>query len=263
MGRNRAIKEEVIELSKGVLNTTMDLSLFIFAVGIQTYSISSGKTDFFKALENSGDFVKAVRKNYLRRGVYSATQKEFLKKNENGWQLTEKGQIRLDEILPKYHPKRPWDGKIYLVTYDIPEIKHKDRDLLRGYLKKIGCGMFQASVWLTPYDPREKLTHFLNDFQISGFIAVSNIGRDGNVGQMSVKDLIKQVYQLDKLNERYREFLVENQERRLTSIEMNFRFLSILKDDPQPPFTLLPGGWFGDKAFKFYDTFSAAAYKVS
>lgn len=261
MGRNRAIKEEIIELTKGVLNTTIDLSLFTIALGIQSYSIGSGRTDFFKALEASDDFVKIVRKNYFKRASYSATQKEYLRKNEDEWRITEKGRTRLEEILPKYHTKRPWEGKIYLITYDIPETKRKDRDLLRRYLKRIGCGMFQASVWLIPYDPREKLNHFLKDFRIPGFIAVSNIGHDGNVGQMSVKDLVKQVYQLDKLNERYEEFLLENQKRKMTSIEMNFHFLSILKDDPQLPFSLLPECWLGDKAFQFYNTFNAAAYK--
>jgi len=237
----------------------MDMSLFIVGLGIQSYSISSGRTDFFKALENSGDFVKSVKKNYLRRGVYSATQKKYLEKNENGWQLTNEGQIRLDEILPKYHRKRLWDGKIYLITYDVPESKRKDRDLLRGYLKRIGCGMFQASVWLTPYDPAEQLTRFIKDFRISGFIAVSNIGRDGNVGRMSVKDLVQSVYCLDRLNERYRYFLIESQKQRMTLIETNFHFLSILKDDPQLPFSLLPDGWLGDKAFNVYNTLIAAA----
>ena len=63
MGRSKEIKEEIISLSRGVLDTMLDLSLFIFALGIQSYSVGSGRTDIFKALENSGDFVKIMRKN--------------------------------------------------------------------------------------------------------------------------------------------------------------------------------------------------------
>ena len=263
MGRNKDCKEQIIELSKGVLNTALDLSLFVVAFGIQSYSVGSGKTDFFKALENSGDFVNVIRKNYLKRASYVATKKELLRKNETIWELTEKGQTRLEEILPRYRTKRPWDGKIYLITYDIPENKRKDRDRLREYLKRIGCGMFQASVWLTPYDPREKLNQLTKDFQLTGFIAVSNIGRDGNVGQMSVGDLVQRVYRLDKLNERYGDFIIESQKRKMTPIETNLYFLSILKDDPQLPFSLLPEGWLGDKALKIYNTLITVAYKVS
>lgn len=256
--RNKELREKIKEVSLGVLNSLIDLNLFIFAFWAQTYRVGSGKKDIFEAIEDSAEFVTTVRKEYFKRGVYQATKKGYLKKVEKekgSWQVTELGNKRLGEILPKYNSVRPWDGRIYLVTYDIPEKRKKDRELLREYLKRIGCGMLQASVWLTPYDPKRDLAEFIKEWNLSGFIIVSDIGKDGNVGQIPIRELVKRVYYLDKLNERYRGFLEKTKARKVNAWETSCFFLSILKDDPQLPFQLLPANWFGDKAYQAFCRF--------
>jgi len=193
--RSKEITEKIQELSFGVLNTLVDSSLFLFAFWAQSYAVGSGRKDLFKAIENSVNFVKEIRGESLRRGAYHAVEKGFLVRKGNEFEITELGRKRLEEILTHYHTERPWDGKIYLITYDIPERRKRDRDLLREYLKRIGCGMFQASVWLTPYNPKKILADFVAEYKLSGLVVVSDIGRDGNVGQVPIGELVKKVYQ--------------------------------------------------------------------
>lgn len=255
MGRRRETKEEIRRISFGLLSTAIDLSLFLFALWIQSYRVGSGRKSLFRALIDSGEFVKSIKKEYIQRGLYRASERKFLTQEEKQWKLAEFGRRRLEEILPQYRVHRPWNGKIYLVTYDIPEKRKQDRDILREYLKRIGCGMLQASVWLTLYDHKKILRDFVAEKRLAGSIVVSDIGRDGNIGQIPIEELIRRVYPLDKLNEQYRKFLERASRERVDFSEINLFFLSILKDDPQLPFSLLPKDWLGDKAYRTFRKF--------
>ncbi len=85
---------------------------------------------------------------YLRKKglIQIAKEKSRLPK------ITEEGQKRLSSILPQYDDKRVWDKRVYLITYDLPIKKNKERNYLRFFLRRIGCGMLQKSVWITPYN---------------------------------------------------------------------------------------------------------------
>lgn len=165
--------------------------------------------------------------------------------------ITKLGENRLKRILPFYDEKRVWDGKIYLVTYDIPETIRKKRDYLRNFLQKIGCGMLQQSVWLTPYNPVRLVDKFIKEHDLSEeLILVSSIGKDGTVGQMTLSELMEKIYKLTALNQRYLEFMSDLKSGKTAKAQLIFHFLTILKDDPQLPFPLLPDGWVGDKAYR-------------
>lgn len=252
MGREKQLKDKIGKASYGVFNTVIDIGLFVFAFGVQGYSLSSGRRDVFEAISESVKFVKVVRRQYLKCAIYRGATKNYFRKKENGWEITELGRKRLEEILPQYHESRQWDGKIYLITYDIPEKRKKDRELLREYLRRAGCGMFQESVWLAPYNPKKSLTELISERNLSGFVVVSAIGKDGNVGQIPIRKLVGKVYKLDKLNERYKDYLKQVGEGRLSFWETKLLFFSILKDDPQLPFSLLPKNWMGGKAYEIY-----------
>ena len=71
--------------------------------------------------------------------------------------ITQKGKELFRFIVPMYQQNRPWDGYLYLISYDIPEKRHQSRNLLREYLKRHGCALLQESLWLTPYNPQQIL----------------------------------------------------------------------------------------------------------
>lgn len=60
---------------------------------------------------------------------------------------------------------------------------------------------------------------------------------------------MRRVYHLDRLNARYGEFLKQSL-KHWPRFQIATTFYSILKDDPQLPFELLPKDWQGDKDFK-------------
>lgn len=167
-------------------------------------------------------------------------------------EITDEGKKKLASVLPSYNEKRVWDKRVYLITYDLPTKKNTERNYLRFFLKKIGCGMLQKSVWITPYNPTELIDQFVKKNELTDLILVSSLGKDGTVGKINFSDLFADVYGLRELNERYKEFIFEYNKGKLTKDQLIFYFLNILANDPQIPFPLLPEEWVGDKAYKLF-----------
>ena len=115
--------------------------------------------------------------------------------------------------------------------------------------------MVQKSVYLIWYDPSDILCEFVKEHNLKTLVVISCLGKDGYVIGEKIKDLVDRVYELDKLNNRYREFLTKysKQNQTIPRSRIAFEFLSILEDDSQLPFELLPKDWAGEKAYRLYE----------
>lgn len=247
-----------MELSEGVLSTTVDATLLLLFLSAEFgFGGKPGPGGVWRAYDKAYEDWGVVNYDSIKRALYHLKKKGLIK--TIGWEdkltrrITKQGRKRLEAIAPFYDEERVWNGKLYLVTYDVPERQRDDRELLRRYLRKIGCGRFQDSVWLTPYNPTGVVRSFISDKDLSGAVVVSCVGKDGNIGQEDVKELAARVFQLDELNGRYVEYLQEfDGKEGFSESQAIFGFLSILGDDPQLPFELLPDDWVGDKAYNFF-----------
>lgn len=206
-----------------------------------------------KAVDQTGDDLKEVNYSKIKRALKDLHRKGLINSIKDDFtkaQVTKLGRKRLNSILPQYQTRRPWDKKLYLVTYDIPVASNSKRDALRDYLKTIGCGLLQESVWVTPYNPTDLAKEFALERDLEGTILVSALGREGSVGNMNLEELVDKVYNLSELNKRYENFLTQVRAKSLKGPQVMFAYLSILKDDPQLPFELLPEDWGGDTAYR-------------
>jgi len=53
--------------------------------------------------------------------------------------------------------KKKWNGKWFIVFFDVPEIQRNKRDLLRRFLKRLGFYPYQQSVYIFPYECEEEV----------------------------------------------------------------------------------------------------------
>lgn len=162
--------------------------------------------------------------------------------------ITAAGRRWAGECFPTYHDRRPWDGRMHLVTYDVPERHRWARAQLRVFLRRIRCAPIQASVWITPYNPRKLLAEYVLQRRIPGVI-VSEFGKGSVIGEGTYRSLMERAYDLRTLNDRYRELLFAYRSRKdARPFEVASAYIAILRDDPQLPFELLPEDWCGDDA---------------
>lgn len=117
-----------------------------------------------------------------------------MEKLEENYRLTPAGRKRLKELLPSYKKSGPWDGRLWLVVYDIPEEPTRKRDKFREFLTEIGCRMVQESVWLSVKDPRRWLRIKIDSLRIQGKVIVSCLGKDGSFGDEDVVEMISRVF---------------------------------------------------------------------
>jgi CRISPR-associated endonuclease Cas2 len=47
---------------------------------------------------------------------------------------------------------KKWDGRWFMVFFDVPEIQRNKREYLRRYLKELGFYQYQKSVYIFPYE---------------------------------------------------------------------------------------------------------------
>lgn len=252
MGDRLSIKK----LTYKVFGSLTDLLLWhIYLTGASIGK--SGPRGITQAFREANEMLEKVNHQTFASIWYRLKKKRLItyEKRSNLYNpiITTFGKKRLAESLPTYHKTRPWDRKIYIISYDIYETAHQKRNKFRKYLQDLGCKKLQESVWLTPYNIRELLNEFIKKYNIPGTIIVSDVGKDGGIGETSIIDLITKLYNLENLNEKYEAFIRETKGQKRSVQYLLFEYLSILKEDPQLPFELLPPKYLATKAHSLFE----------
>lgn len=261
MGRDLKTANLISRITGELATTAMDLVVLsaAFAGGLILFGPNGKDLYADKKLNNalrvSSLMYKKWNKSSFRKAVGRAMGNGLLKKVEYGFGLTAEGEKRLKTILPEYKRPKPWDGKLWLITYDIPNDKKRTRDKFRKWLVEIGCRMIQESVWLSIKDPAEWIKSFVSKSKKRSII-ISCLGKDGSVGGETLPELLDRVFGLAKLNKEYIKWIessdkyVDDEERKLG---LACRYLYLLQQDPMFPKELLPKDWAGDKAMDLFD----------
>jgi len=70
-------------------------------------------------------------------------------------ELTSKGRRHVsDEVMPERFWNQRWDGRWYILMYDVPERERRYRDALNRFLKRMRMGCLQKSVFVSIRDIR-------------------------------------------------------------------------------------------------------------
>lgn len=247
---SRKLSRAALALAEGVFSRGVDMMLWYVAfMGELSIPFGAyGKT--WRAVAGADRFLREVNYDVIKNAIANAKRYGYLSRTTDraSWpEITKAGKKRLASIVPQYDEVRAWDGRLHLVTYDIPETNADDRYVLREYIRRIGCGRLQDSVWITPYNPIDLIRSFVRKRNLEGTIIVSDVGKDGAVGDEDVRALVSRVYGLESLNDRYSMWLEETDED--VDHWAIIKFFSILKDDPQLPFAILPPTWKGAVAY--------------
>lgn len=250
--KRHELSRKLIDLSEGLFSHAFDAALWLSVYVVALSGLSrGGRRSAWWAGDETDKFLEDINYQAIKNAIITATKKGYItsvKKNAPP-EITEAGKRRLDELIPYYDEKRVWDGQLHLVTYDIPESKRQDRNVLRRHLIRLGCAKLQESVWVTPYNPIDTLRSFIDEEGLTGTVIVSALGKDSSIGEEDFVSLLARLYRLDALNKRYT-FWLDVYKKGAVDQGGLVSYLAILKDDPQLPFALLPTWWKGDEAYK-------------
>ena len=243
----RKIKEKIKRATFGIFTTTIDLFLFTLMMLIEAGTHPSDVHSIFRLQRRFDKLFLEEKDRIIRNAIYKARNKGWIKKD---LKLTEEGKRRLKNFLPEALTPKPWDGKWYLVIFDIPEKTRRKRDVLRENLKLLGFCQLKESCWISPVNHFEKVEKIIKSHNLEPcvILAIAN-----KVGKETSKILANKVWQLEKINNEYVKLIsgwrkTEKRERGW----LKLKYFEILRRDPQLPRELLPKNWQGKKAHDLF-----------
>ena len=148
------------QISKSILETIAD-----FFIEDHKYGVHYGpQLDYILAVLIKMVIIKnrnAVSKTQINRTLNDLEKRDIISLDRRGEDiyvtLQERGQKKiakysLQKILEYKNKSKTWDGKWFMVFFDVPEQQRKKRNYLRTFLKEIGFYQYQLSVYVFPYD---------------------------------------------------------------------------------------------------------------
>lgn len=149
------------ELTKGIL-------MYFSEIVTSGYSSVQGRkgANLPLLIDNLKGLLKTIKNNQTKKKKVLRALKN-LEKNEI-IELTEKNNQVYVHLKDKDNPKiieysiesllnfkkknKQWNGKWFLVFFDVPETQRNKRDYLRKFLTRLGFYQYQKSVYIFPYE---------------------------------------------------------------------------------------------------------------
>jgi DNA-binding transcriptional regulator PaaX len=251
------LQDKILDLTGGLLITLSDVMLYSIILFGSSFGKSNSSRGVYQTFrEADSEFEKFNTRVIISSLKRLKCQKKYLDlvKHHDKWNLmiSDEGKKHIKDIIPAYRNKRLWDGKFYLINYDIPEKHRKVRNIIRNRLKNIGAGLLQNSLWLTPYDPKREFADIFENFGANSWFIISETDLDGiyPYSRNKMDELLDTVYKFQELRKKYEKFILRNNTgNRLLKA---FEYLNILKDDPQLPFEIEPKNLKAKEAYELY-----------
>lgn len=239
------LKEETLMMiAEGVIYLLRPRTLF--PVGLP-YNFSSLATTIHRLIKAG-----LVRKEKRERDI-------FLR-------LTDRGRHLLEQHRAWSRGSSPiWDHRWRVVVFDVPERRGDIRLYLRTFLKTLGFGKVQKSVWISPHDFERQVRGFARRLKIIPCIFQLTVERFSGLND---RDLACSFWDIRGLHDQYQALIQRYGEERArlstamddTSIlrtrffnNLMWDYQTILAQDPQLPPELLPAGWIGFAAKSFVE----------
>jgi len=91
-----------------------------------------------------------------RRLIARLQREDLILRGRHGKELkftvTDKGRTRIEASDPDRCWRQPWDGNWHAITFDVPEVRRKDRLAVWRALRARNIGFLQRSIWVSPRD---------------------------------------------------------------------------------------------------------------
>ncbi len=177
-GEYPLVREIISLLGVGaVISTTLILPNFgkVYA-SYRQYQWKKRKIEADKQWHKFNDY--QLKRNLER--LHKQNLIEVVSRNNNDYiRLTSKGQTKFLEykIKEKSVQAKHWNGKWYLVLYDISKLKHTQQEKFRRKLKEMRFLQFQKSVYLTPYDCFDEIEYLRHYFGLSREVTMMEISK--------------------------------------------------------------------------------------
>ncbi len=208
-----------------------------------------------------------VSERLVRTSAFRLVQDGWLKSTQIGrrsyYSLTEEGRERFDQATQRIYATRssPWNGEWTLLL--TAALDADAREALRRECRWLGFGNLAADVLAHPSPPPGDLNLTLQRLGVSDSVVVLGSATLG--GDAAMRQLTRECWRLDDLDERYQEFVerfrpvhralaakgqLSDKSAFIVRTLLIQEYRKVLLRDPCLPAELLPGSWHGAAAYQ-------------
>jgi DNA-binding transcriptional regulator PaaX len=187
-------------------------------------------SDYFDKNPRKGTNIE----DWLYAGIDS-TSSYFVKKGILNPDLSFKQKP--DSILKLI--KKPWDKKWRFILFDIPTEHNTIRNIIRRRLKEWDFKFFQRSVWFSPLPLNKKIKELDKQIGDTDYLTVI----EGRIGRINPKELVKEKWEIEKWQEKARDWNSKLEETKNLTKSLQKRFWDLIIEHPKVPQDLLPQNW--------------------
>ena len=172
--------------------------------------------------------------------------------------ITKKGEREIDRILRNLRETGKWDGRWRLVIFNLPEKQRDLRDRIRRALNRLGMGILQPSVWISPKDIKNEVEEIRQRLHLENSLKFFEVGRNRSLD----KTIIEKSWNLPDLDDDYKKFIFDSSRvlkaidkdpnAKYTAKKMIFIFSLILQKDPILPWEFRENEPLRKKAHELY-----------
>lgn len=136
--------------------------------------------------------------------------------------ITPKGEKEFDRVLKNLRETGKWDGRWRLVIFNVPEKQRDLRDRIRRALNRLGLGILQPSVWISPKDIKNEVENIRQRLHLENSLKFFEVSRNNSLD----KTIIDKSWKLADIEDDYQKFNFNAQ-----------RILKVIDKDPNPRFS--------------------------
>ncbi len=143
---------------------------------------------FWKDMFGVSNYPKPhLKENTIRSNLQRLIKDGLVAKDEKSkkFSLTDKGKDFVNYIEDRYQIlEKPWDGKLRIVIFDIPEILKKWRESIRQELLLLQFQQLQKSVYVGKYPIPESLCKEIDEWNLGEFIFIFTVDKADRQGEI-------------------------------------------------------------------------------
>jgi len=270
MTTNLVQKDKIRELTFGITDGLSSVLLYFLYVTVYM-GARPGSRGVNYAFNKADYLLTKFDGTKLRRAIYNLSQQGLVTKSSSKQlKITKLGITKAESSLSLTPTNKNWNGKLYLINYDIPTKANSKRVMFQRLLLNHNAAMMQNSVYITPYNPSELIQKFKNKYSLPGEILISTLDIKGTFQTaVEIRTILWKVFNLEELNRRYAQFLdsyaglsPESMLNKRLVLSITFQYASIRKDDPELPAELLLERYLGAEADKLFHNLVTPVTKV-
>lgn len=160
--------KEKLTIKKAVLSTTEFILDAILGLA-EMPTIMASRRDVYRVI--SGNYEREFTAEKINNFLHALKQQKYIELiNSSNGQLIRYTNKATLKMLDKISKRCDWDGKVRIISFDIPETKRAQRAMFRRAIKRLGFVQIQKSLWACKRNVSQYVELAAQEYKVNSYV---------------------------------------------------------------------------------------------